>query len=180
MQTTQYENIFLSRIDEIHKCLESRLYLAALSLALTLPDICGRAEYPNEYSKHRYKKWFDTFMDDYKKSNSPYSEDMPYLSGEVVYQLRCQFLHVGNPNIAPEEINTIENKIDEFELVCGDSFLGDTSSVAYGKNLNIVNRSYCLNVELLCLRLCRVAEQYYNSNKSKFDFFQYSFFKSDN
>lgn len=36
--------------------LSHELYLSALALALTLPDTCGKAEYPNEkYSGARYK-----------------------------------------------------------------------------------------------------------------------------
>lgn len=178
MRATKYEDIFLSRIDEIRKCLSADLYLAALSLALTLPDICGKAEFPSAYSKVRYLKWFDTYMEDYRKSESPYAEDMPFLSGEIVYQLRCNFLHIGNPNIDRDKIDVLENKIDRFELVLETESSGDTSGVAYG-NGTIVCRSYRVDVKLLCYRLCRVAEQYYNDNKEKFDFFRYSIFKSD-
>ena len=33
-------------INEIYMALENRLYLVALNTALTLPDICGKAEFP--------------------------------------------------------------------------------------------------------------------------------------
>ena len=35
-------------IDEIAVALNQGLYLVALSAALTLPDVCGKAEYPEE------------------------------------------------------------------------------------------------------------------------------------
>ena len=178
MQVSKYEDIFLSRIDEIRKCLNADLYLAALCLALTLPDICGKAAYPTKKTGDRYKQWFDSNMDDYKKSESPYSEDIPFLSGEVIYQLRCSFLHVGNPNIERDRITASDNKIDNFELVLETQFSGDTSGVAYGDGTS-VRRSYRLDVKLLCNRLCRVAEKYYNENKEKFDFFQYCIYESD-
>ena len=46
--TVDYNKIILARIDEIEKSLENECYIAALALALTLPDICGKAEYPSE------------------------------------------------------------------------------------------------------------------------------------
>lgn len=38
--------MILRIIDETEKALSHDLYFAALNLALTLPDICGKAEYP--------------------------------------------------------------------------------------------------------------------------------------
>ena len=93
----RFKDIFLARIDDITFCLEHERYIAALSLALTLPDICGKAEFPMDGATRRYIKWFNQFITQYKKSTSPYSDDMPYLSGETVYNLRNAFLHSGNP-----------------------------------------------------------------------------------
>ena len=46
-------------VKEINICLENDCYISALGMALTLPDICGRAKYP-QWKKHdvglRYKK----------------------------------------------------------------------------------------------------------------------------
>lgn len=47
-------------IQDIKGALENNLYFAALNCALTLPDICGKAEYPTERSsKKRYIDWYD-------------------------------------------------------------------------------------------------------------------------
>lgn len=48
-------------IDEINMALSHELYFATLSLALTLPDICGKAEYPDKGSTRRYKLWYDEY-----------------------------------------------------------------------------------------------------------------------
>lgn len=40
-------------VDDIRAALDHDLYFAALSTALTLPDICGKAEYPNEKSSKK-------------------------------------------------------------------------------------------------------------------------------
>ncbi len=163
-------------VSEINKTLDSNFYLAALSLALTLPDICGKAEYPSESVTKRYIKWYNEHVGVYEQPTSKYDEDMPYLSGEVIYNLRNSFLHQGTPNIAKNEIKDLKCRIDKFELICCDNYMGDTSCVSYSGAIsdgNIVNRSYTMNVRLLCTRLCREALLYYNNNREKFDFFDY-------
>ena len=46
-------------IDDIRAALENDLYFVALNSALTLPDICGKVEYPYEKSsKKRYIDWY--------------------------------------------------------------------------------------------------------------------------
>ena len=173
------EDIFLERIREIDVCLDNECYIAALSLALTLPDICGRAEYPNARVRDRYIMWYDTFLGPLQKFNSPYGADMPYLSGEVVYSLRCNFLHIGNPNIEIDKIKDELCKIDHFSLEAGQSLSGDLSHVTYGKGFCITERSYSVNIRLLCVRLSRIAKEYYIEHKGKFDFFKYSMVKMD-
>ena len=173
----KYSNLFLSRIEEIRRCLESELYLTAFSLALTLPDICGKAQYP-EYGdnfKRRYSEWFDNYVDGYGQSTSPYAVDLPFLSGEVVFQLRCNLLHIGNPNIKKDKISKKDNRIDNFTIKYGGKFLGDTSVVSYGASRTPLSRSYTINMDLLCVRLCNAAEKYYRDNSEKFSFFNYQF-----
>ena len=47
-------------IHDIRGALNNNLFFAALNCALTLPDICGKAEYPSEQSsKKRYIDWYD-------------------------------------------------------------------------------------------------------------------------
>lgn len=170
----QYADVLLARINDIEFCLEQEHYMAALALALTLPDICGRAEFPSLGVTKRYIQWFNAFMKFYEKSKSPYSHDMPYLSGEAVYNLRNEFLHSGNPNITKSDIKNELCKVDKFELEIGKSLTGDTSMVSYGKDMSVVHREYKVNVYLLCTRLCHVAKEYYLNNKDKFNFFNYN------
>lgn len=93
--------MILRIIDEIEKALSHDLYFAALNLALTLPDICGKAEYPDLRTGERYKKWYDENVGVTEKPPKCTEDEpeMPYLSGEVVYSLRCSLLHEGNPNL---------------------------------------------------------------------------------
>lgn len=94
--------MILRIIDEIEKALNHDLYFAALNLALTLPDICGKAEYPSLRStRERYIQWYDKIVGVTEKPPKCTEDEpeMPYLSGEVVYSLRCSLLHEGNPNL---------------------------------------------------------------------------------
>lgn len=176
MKDTKYNDIFLARISEIERCLEERCYFAALTLSLTLPDICGLAEYPELKGKvgQRYIQWYDQYVGAYEKSDSPYSADMPYLSGEVVYNLRNSFLHSGNPNIVRSKVKEERCQIDQFKLILDDSLLGDTSCVSYGAEMQIRERRYEVNVRMFCMKLYKTAKGYYLQNKEKFDFFEYS------
>lgn len=100
----------------MNKALDNDCFFSALSLALTLPDICGKAKYPTDGNKKRYIAWYDEYVGAYEQCPGEEGE-MPYLSGEVVYQLRCSFLHQGNPNIDKGKINEECCKIDKFVLL---------------------------------------------------------------
>lgn len=174
-ENLMYKDAFLARINDIEFCLNKEHYLAALALALTLPDICGKAEFPKDKTvASRYIKWFNKFMTMYAKPTSRYAADMPYLVGEMVFNLRNEFLHLGNPNINRAKIKEEICKVDKFKLLLGKSFTGDTSMVSYGKDMLVVDREYVVNVYLLCTRLASVAKDYYLNNKEKFNFYNYN------
>lgn len=167
------DDIFLLRIDEIKKCLEDGRFLAALALALPLPDICGKAAYPKESVGKRYIQWYNTYMTESQKSSSPYDADMPYLSGEVAYALRNSFLHTGATDLDTTKIKDEFCKVSCFKLRFSHDYLDDISMVAYGREYKIVEQEYEVNVYLFCTRLYRAARKYYVANKQLFDFITY-------
>ena len=150
-------SIFEQIIKEINDCLENECFLTALGMALTLPDICGKAAYPTDTVAGRYIKWTNE-----------------YISGEILYNLRNTFLHQGNPNIDSSKVKNSRCKVDEFNLVIGSIFSGDTSSVQYGNNQQVIYRRLDINIVNLCTKLTRTAEGYYQTNKEKFNFFNYT------
>lgn len=164
-------------IDDMNNALSANCYLAALSIALMLPDICGKAAYPNLKVGDRYKAWYDEFVGKYEippaEENCPDYTKMPYLSGEVVYSLRNSFLHQGTPNIESEKIKAEENKIDNFSLVIESKnkfgIYSDASGLWNGKI-----RTYRVNIRRLCFIIGANASAYYKENKSKFNFFNYT------
>ena len=161
-------------IDEIEKSIENECYIAALALALTIPDICGKAEFPHEKSTSaRYIRWYNEYVGKYEKPANPEGQDMPYESGEIVYNLRNSLLHQGNPSIEPKKVKEESCKVDRFKLSISTPFDGGYSMVAYGLGCEITERVLEINIVNLCHKLCATAKGYYNENNEKFDFFDY-------
>lgn len=76
-------------VDDIRRSLKNKCYFSALSLALTMPDICGMAEFPNKQVGERYVEWYDKYIGDYMAyGKDDLGGNNPWLSGEVVYNLR--------------------------------------------------------------------------------------------
>ena len=173
--------MLLEIIKEIRNALDNDMYIAALSLALTVPDICGKAEYPDKSVTERYKTWFEEYIGQYE--HPPFRNGrtkMPYLSGEVVYSLRNSMLHQGTPNIVKDKIKDETCKIDRFVLIKEKKnefdMYGDSAEVSEsGFFLGHIGdkRAYYANIRRLCLVICDTAEGYYQDNKSKFNFFNY-------
>lgn len=164
---------------EICKCLKDGYYMAALTSALTLPDMCGKAEYPEmeKQTKKRYVDWFDKYIG-YREKERYGDKGVPYLSGELVYSLRCSLLHQGNPNLRDKEKN--ENNVVDFELVYqrydgASRRMGITEAqiIEVDGEKKAVNIRYSIDVKLLCYKLCVFARRYYEQNKEKFNFFNY-------
>lgn len=153
-------------INEVEKCQKSGCYLSALITALTIPDICGKVLYPDLKSHDRYVKWFDKYIGNYEQSplakEEPKWAEMPYMTGEICFQLRCELLHEGSDDIG-KKID-----VDEFLLLFGKSCrLGSSEIVGeigynpdgteYLKNKRV---SFEVNVERLCNQLIWSAEAF--------------------
>lgn len=170
-------------VNEIESSLKNENFLAALALALTLPDICGKAEYPNESKTSvRYKDWYNEYVGKYERPPDIYSEDdpsrvvnddMPYMSGEIVYSLRNCFLHQGTPSIDKDKIHEPRCQVTHFTLTIASAMNGGSSSVSHNCFMDAERRTLEINIVNLCCKLCLVAKSYYNDNKEKFNFFQY-------
>lgn len=168
-----------SMIKEINRCLENDCPISALSMALIIPDMCGKAEYHFERNKQRYIKWFNDWIGEYETYEG---NEMPYLSGGLVYSLRCSLLHEGNPQIENEKFN-----IAEFSLMWSrkkDSFVLGGSSMAevvidergQRKLQNVV---YEVNIRNLIFKICAYSQAYYKENKEKFNFVNYKIVGKD-
>lgn len=163
----------IEKVNEIRKAIKYKCYLPAMALALTLPDICGEIEYPEEHAVgKRYKAWFDKWVSSSYECPGGMTVDnkrteIPYFTGKMCYDLRCAFLHSGNSHI--KDFGEIEdadyNYTYHFELlVNGSDSFGQQWMEPQPYNTKICkDRIVRINVELLCENLCCSAEKYYNS-----------------
>ncbi len=163
-------------VKEIRAALDNRLYFIALMSALTLPDICGKAEYPNEKSTgNRYRKWLNQYVNsrEFGKYEYPAIEG---LEAEIIYKLRCNLLHQGTPNVEESFAD-----IDYFELVKVDPRSCHQFQYSIGNKLEKIDgveqvtaKIISINIASLCHLLCDSAELYYINNKEKFGFIRYN------
>lgn len=146
-------------IDEINVALNNELYLVALSSALTLPDVCGKAEYSKDKNGVRYKNWYNKFVTD---------KNLP---AEYVYKLRCSLLHEGNSEVHDHSVVHFKLMTNSYSNLLGIDFCFN-SKITHADGTS--ESTVTVYVGYLCTALCRAATDYYNKNKDKFDFINYS------
>lgn len=153
-------------VNDIENALKNKSYFSALAMSLALPDIRGAAEYPNETSTaKRYIEWYNKYLGEYMSDDS----GNPYLSGEIVYNLRNTFLHAGSPNIDSNKIKDEANQLDRFILILGDGT--EIWSATLFINTSIVKlRTMIVDVTYLCKTICDRSLWYYKNNTNKFHF----------
>jgi hypothetical protein len=80
----------------MQSALSQENWYAALMIALTIPDICGRLENPKLKSQERFVKWYDQYLQSYYQSEIGHLGKLHiFLSGRDLYALRCAYLHQG-------------------------------------------------------------------------------------
>ena len=152
-------------VNEIKTCIENKCYISALTMAITLPDICGRAEYPEEKAAgKRFKKWYKKFA---------YSEE-PFkirMTEDMVYSLRCKLLHEGNPTVDNDKCRA--NKFALMIRECSACIPLESSESYMDDNGTRIFNVYNVHLVELCRHLTNSAMLYYRDNSEKFTFFDY-------
>lgn len=156
----------LEIIKDIEKALQAQAYISAFVLALILPDICGKLEFPLKNGKQRYIDWYDTWLTPYNKppqikgKNGRESDiNHPGIDGKRCYKLRCSIIHSGNAKDIPE-INAFELRVNG--CTC---FYSITNKCEMDKQYNI-----SLDIENFCEQICCCVKAFYNENEGKINF----------
>jgi hypothetical protein len=125
-------------------------YHAALSLALALPDICGKLETPNLSSTARYTSWFTANLEgQYTKQLGPHGMmTRVFLCGDDCYALRCAYLHEGDLDITGQRIQSV---LARFHFISPPP-----NNNVY--HMNIINNILVLQVDLFCEEICLAVE----------------------
>lgn len=121
------DDTLTGRVNEMIQAFQSGYFFSALTLALAIPDICGRKQYPEEKNcSVRYAKWFDEYVaHEYRKEENEDANscDTYYFDGDDCYQLRCVFLHEGTNALHTERKKTIYH-IAQFRVFSTDPGVG--------------------------------------------------------
>lgn len=160
-------------IKEIESSIANQNYLSALSLTLTLPDICGKISHPDDGVGERYKNWYNKYIFPYELSPLEDDQNNKWVpDGHIIYKLRCNLLHDGSLDVEKDVKQAkgmrdsddykfiLTNNITSINLVWED---GDKSKVP-----SVLVR---IGIEDFCLKICTVAENFYNESYSNKDIY---------
>lgn len=115
------------RVEDMRRAFEADAFFSALSLALSLPDICGKRMHPDLGSRDRYSRWFDRYVahnyEDGHPAEGSCDRRSLFFNGEDCYQLRCVLLHEGTNAPHVERGRTVYNLI-QFRLFGKDPGVG--------------------------------------------------------
>lgn len=101
--------------DAIRLAVQTRNWYAALSMALTLPDVCGSLVQPNAGSGARYSQWFEQWVQGkYTLQVGHPPRTHVFLNGEDCYALRCSYLHEGAAAITHQRARRV---LDDFQFI---------------------------------------------------------------
>lgn len=157
------------RISEIRKAVDSKMFLSALSLALTVPDICGKLENVNLDDKQKYIKWFNDHVSTkyfpeivLEENDEMGMGEKRALTGERCYGLRCAVLHSGNQvlNKAHMDLDLSNGYTVTKYKLC---LLDDPHDEMLHMDGNAIEKKYevtfYLNIRKFCERICQAAEE---------------------
>lgn len=98
-------------ISALETSLKTQNWYSVLFISLTLPDICGKIDEPNETSKKRTINWFNKYLKPTYTSNigADHTEHV-FLNGSDFYALRCAYLHEGSDDITSQSAQEILEK----------------------------------------------------------------------
>ncbi len=139
--------------NSIRKSLETENWYGALVMALTLPDVCGRLENPNQFSKERYVEWFKKWLQPkYTCGVGADQEEHVFLHGADCYALRCSYLHEGSASIEDQKIRRV---LDSFH------FTKPVQGLCVHKNQ--INDTLQLQVDVFCNDIANAVDEWRES-----------------
>lgn len=139
-------------VDAARLASEQKNWYAALSLALTLPDICGRIAYPalGKASEKRVVSWFHTYL-------AP-SYPMQFMTGGDFYALRCAYLHQGEFSLVGQSAKKV---LDRFHLTTpGAGIIHCNLLIRQDAQGKRSDPTLQLSVDRFCEEICQAVEHW--------------------
>ena len=145
-------------IGSIRLAVANENWYGALIIALILPDICGKIEFPKKPTKERYPKWYDKYVRHKYEFGDCYQENNTiFMTGKDCYALRCALLHEGHQDLRTQKAYERLQKID---------FVVPKSGKIRHK-INFSNIEFQLEVDKFCLDICDGAEKWLSDVSGK-------------
>lgn len=163
------------RLQEIKLCLDANMLRSSLILALTIPDICSRIEYPdssNDKNGTRYARWFDEHITKYNIGKIGKEQNtFDCFNGYMCYLLRCRMLH-GEPN----DIEEVPNRKDSWLRKNGyDRIFFTFTSNQYSEFFTFKGKKkvalFCKSIPQLVMQIISCADFCYQRETDKDKFF---------
>lgn len=132
----------------IRNSLENGNWYAALFSTLALPDICGKIQYPDQYSSTRYPNWFNEYvLEKYTSYVGADRKKTEFLNGNDCYALRCAFLHEGITDITKQKAR---------EALENYKFIMPHPGIILHNNL--LDNTLQLQIDIFCEDICQGVE----------------------
>jgi hypothetical protein len=143
-------------IDAVNSANEQKNWLAALTLAITLPDICGQLENPQSGSEVRFVAWWNKYLlPKYTRKIGPRQEEHVFLSGGDAYALRCAYLHEGSDDVLNQRARVA---LEKFHFI--------TPPQSGMIHRNQINNALQLQVDVFCKEICGGVSQWLKDNEN--------------
>lgn len=130
-------------VKSVYKALESGDCERALFTALILPDICSRAEHPEQTSMERWINWYNNYLA---------NEYGRFLSAKDFYSLRCAYLYENKTDI------TNQRTKDKLRIIL---FMHDPSR---SMHCNLFITTLQLNTYTFCEDICKNIKKWIINN----------------
>lgn len=143
-------------IEEIKRALDNKMFFAALTLSLILPDVLGKLEFNETW----YKKWYNKYVKDHfgltinDKENDEFVEAT--LDGDKCYKLRNSLFHSAGTDIEKK------TQTDDFVIQLSDEPF--VRGMNYYEDIDINKLKY-LKVGDEVEEKCKVIKMYVSANE---------------
>ncbi len=150
-------------IDSIKSAIYQENWYAALTIAVTLPDICCRLDgtKPDNYSREPYIKWFDKYVGDkYRYKVSSLNKEFTRINGNNAYALRCAFLHDGSGDLEGHKARDENLNINEILFLIPENLEEKWGEIKVTFSEGVDGNRLILNIEHYCRRIIEGVEKW--------------------
>lgn len=145
-------------INALESAIENQNWYGALFIALSIPDICGYLETPNDGSQARYERWFEEYMlERYSSKIGPDGTPHTFLSPSDCYALRCALLHEGREEIIEQQAR---EALDRFHFI-------EPPSEGLSIHCNQINNVLQLQTDIFCSDILAGLNNWCNAIKDR-------------